>query len=86
MSLGPAHVGVKLTYMMCSMLRYVTHAEGRMLVNGSFLGDGLSLQTRSLAMKTLQVDNERTVNSLMRVDFPAPFGPITPTRLEITLS
>ena len=70
----------------------VTDTKGRVLLDLSLLRQGLSLE-RERGVKTMSatpvdrmVDAHGaraglTVNSLIRVDFPAPLGPRIPTRL-----
>ena len=69
-----------LTYMMCSMLRDIANTEGRMLVNSAFLRNSFPLFSR--LRKNSEKPKILTVRSLISVDFPAPLGPTTPTRLR----
>lgn len=68
-----------LTNVMCSMLRNITHSKCRMFVYCAFLRNRFSLRNVK-KWKCLKITGP-TVKSLIRVDFPAPFGPTTPTRL-----
>jgi hypothetical protein len=53
-----------------------------MLINSAFLRDGFSLPS-NLRERTRQKNTrDLTVRSLISVDFPAPLGPTTPTRLR----
>lgn len=55
-----------------------------MLVDSAFLW--LRLTLRYVSTEQMGIDRRPTVKSLTRVDFPAPLGPIMPTRLINTAS
>jgi hypothetical protein len=46
------------------------------------LPEGSSLPRESQKKKKTQIDQKLTVRSFTSVDFPAPFGPMMPTRLR----
>lgn len=65
------------------MLRNVSDTQRRMLVCGTDLRLCLTLHTHTISTRSEAAEAiELTVKSLMSVDFPAPFGPTTPTRLR----
>lgn len=69
-----------------SVLGDVSDTKSRMLLDLSLLGQGLSLAVSRHAVSIpLPAGRDRglglTVNSLIKVDFPAPLGPRIPTRL-----
>jgi hypothetical protein len=70
-----------------SVLGDVSDTKSRMLLDLSLLGQGFSLAVykRAFSIPLPASGRDRglglTVNSLIKVDFPAPFGPRIPTRL-----
>lgn len=55
-----------------------------MFVYRAFLGNSLALRENQQMPVTVN-GTQLTVRSLIKVDFPAPLGPITPTRLKLLI-
>jgi hypothetical protein len=72
----------ELTDVMGCVLGYVTYPERWMLVDRALLRDCLSLKRDYSQGNIFGCAHSRTVNNLIKVDFPAPLGPMMPTRLK----